>query len=172
MTQSICRPKNDAADEEGRVIHIGSLSKSVAPGLRIGFVIASPVVIRELRSIRLVRRHPPGNIQRALTMFIDRGYYHSYIRKVAMTSATRAEVFKQSFEKLFPGAVLNHCDGAASFWARFEEDVDSGFAMLEPFERGETTLEEYVGGLVAKSRGSHTRQTATGWSQKPGKPPT
>jgi hypothetical protein len=31
--------------------------------------------------------------------------------------------------------------------------------MLEPFERGETTLEEYVGALVAKPRGSHTQQT-------------
>lgn len=125
LTYGKTQPSLKSIDEEGRVIHIGSLSKSVAPGLRIGFVVASPVVIRELRSIRrLVHRHPPGNIQRALAMFIDRGYYHSYIRKVAMTSATRAGVFRRSFEELFPRAVLKHCDGAASFWARFEEGVD------------------------------------------------
>jgi GntR family transcriptional regulator/MocR family aminotransferase len=125
LTYGKTQPSLKSIDEEGRVIHIGSLSKSVAPGLRIGFVVASPVVIRELRSIRrLVHRHPPGNIQRALAMFIDRGYYHSYIRKVAMTSTTRAGVFKRSFEELFPDAVLKHCDGAASFWAKFDEDVD------------------------------------------------
>jgi GntR family transcriptional regulator / MocR family aminotransferase len=125
LTYGKTQPSLKSVDEEGRVIHIGSLSKSVAPGLRIGFVVASPVVIRELRSIRrLVHRHPPGNIQRALAMFIDRGYYHSYIRKVAMTSAIRAGVFKRSFGELFPSAVMKHCDGAASFWVRFEEDVD------------------------------------------------
>jgi hypothetical protein len=32
--------------------------------------------------------------------------------------------------------------------------VDNGFAMSEPFERGETTLEEYVGALVATAHDS------------------
>lgn len=55
---------------------------------------------------------------------------------------------------------LGFSDAAAESYARMTAvSVDSGFAMLEPFERGETTLEEYVGGLVAKSRGSHTQQT-------------
>jgi uncharacterized protein YbjT (DUF2867 family) len=55
---------------------------------------------------------------------------------------------------------LGFSDAAAESYARMTAvSVDSGFAMLEPFERGETTLDEYVGGLVAKSRGSHTRQT-------------
>jgi len=125
LTYGNTQPSLKSIDDEGRVIHIGSLSKAVAPGLRIGFVVASPVVIRELRSLRrLVHRHPPGNIQRALAMFIDRGYYHSYIRKLAMTSAERAKVFAQSFHELFPKAVLKHCDGAASFWAQFPHNVD------------------------------------------------
>jgi uncharacterized protein YbjT (DUF2867 family) len=55
---------------------------------------------------------------------------------------------------------LGFSDAAAESYARMTAvSVDSGFAMLEPFERGETTLEEYVGALVAKPRGSHTRQT-------------
>lgn len=50
---------------------------------------------------------------------------------------------------------LGFSDAAAESYARMTAaSVDSGFAMSEPFERGETTLEEYVGGLVAKSRGS------------------
>ncbi|MDX8500638.1 NAD(P)H-binding protein [Mesorhizobium sp. VK4C] len=45
---------------------------------------------------------------------------------------------------------------AAESYARMTAvSVDSGFAMSEPFERGETTLEDHVGALVAKSRGSH-----------------
>lgn len=44
---------------------------------------------------------------------------------------------------------------AAASYARMTAiSVDSGFAMSEPYERGETTLEDYIGALVAKSRGS------------------
>ena len=119
-------PSVKSIDKEGRVIHIGSLSKSVAPGLRVGFVVASPVVIRELRSIRrLVHRHPPGNIQRALAMFIDRGYYHSYIREVSRTSNERAEVFMRSVARWLPEAQVKHSAGAASFWLELGTDVDA-----------------------------------------------
>jgi uncharacterized protein YbjT (DUF2867 family) len=55
---------------------------------------------------------------------------------------------------------LGFSDAAAESYARMTAvSVDSGFAMSEPFERGEITLEEYVGALVAKSRSSHARQT-------------
>lgn len=55
---------------------------------------------------------------------------------------------------------LGFSDAAAESYARMTAvSVDSGFAMTKPFERGETTLEDYVGALVAKSRGSHARQT-------------
>ncbi|PDT43047.1 MULTISPECIES: NmrA family NAD(P)-binding protein [Sinorhizobium] len=51
---------------------------------------------------------------------------------------------------------LGFSDAAAESYARMTAvSVESGFAMLEPFERGETTLEEYVGALVA-SRAART----------------
>ncbi len=119
-------PSVKSIDTEGRVIHIGSLSKSVAPGLRVGFVVASPLVIRELRSIRrLVHRHPPGNIQRAVAMFIDRGYYHSYIRQISKTSADRASIFARSVARWLPDAKVSHCQGAASFWIELPREIDA-----------------------------------------------
>jgi uncharacterized protein YbjT (DUF2867 family) len=54
---------------------------------------------------------------------------------------------------------LGFSDAAAESYARMTAvSVDRGFAMTTPFKRGETTLEDYVGALVAKSRGSHARQ--------------
>ncbi|YCI06830.1 NmrA family NAD(P)-binding protein (plasmid) [Ensifer sp. D2-11] len=48
---------------------------------------------------------------------------------------------------------LGFSAAAAESYARMTAvSVDSGFAMSEPFDRGETTLEDYVGALVAKSR--------------------
>jgi uncharacterized protein YbjT (DUF2867 family) len=51
---------------------------------------------------------------------------------------------------------LGFSAAAAESYARMTAvSVDSGFAMSEPFERGETTLEDYIGALVVESRGSH-----------------
>ncbi|SCB23048.1 Uncharacterized conserved protein YbjT, contains NAD(P)-binding and DUF2867 domains [Bradyrhizobium shewense] len=51
---------------------------------------------------------------------------------------------------------LGFSAAAAESYARMTAvSVDSGFAMSAPFERGRTTLEDYIGALVAKSRGSH-----------------
>jgi GntR family transcriptional regulator/MocR family aminotransferase len=130
-------PSLKSLDREGRVIHIGSLSKAVAPGLRIGFVVADPVVITELRSIRrLVHRHPPGNIQRALAMFIDRGYYHSYIRRVSLTLANRTRTFVASVERHLPHVKLRHCAGAASFWVELPSSINANDLCRRMAERG------------------------------------
>jgi uncharacterized protein YbjT (DUF2867 family) len=55
---------------------------------------------------------------------------------------------------------LGFSAAAAESYARMTAvSVDSGFAMSEPFERGETTLGDYIAALVAKSRDSHARRT-------------
>lgn len=130
-------PTLKSLDPEGRVIHIGSLSKAVAPGLRIGFVVAAPTVIGALRSLRrLVHRHPPGNVQRALAIFIDRGYYHSYIRRVSDTLSKRTAVFKDAFHRHLPHSRLRHCEGAASFWIELPISIDANELCLDMAARG------------------------------------
>ena len=44
-------PALKSRDREGRVIYIGSLSKSLMPGLRMGFVVAPRRLISELRAL-------------------------------------------------------------------------------------------------------------------------
>jgi GntR family transcriptional regulator / MocR family aminotransferase len=67
-------PAMKSLDRSGRVIYLGSLSKSLAPGLRIGFMVGAPELIAEARVLcRLMLRHPPANNQRAAALFISLG---------------------------------------------------------------------------------------------------
>jgi len=78
---------------------------------------------------------------------------------IALGSPVKVEVIPRD-QWIATYRKLGFSDAAAESYARMTAvSVDSGFAMSERFERGEITLEEYIGALVAKSRGSRARQT-------------
>jgi GntR family transcriptional regulator/MocR family aminotransferase len=52
-------PALKSLDREGRVIYAGSFSKSIFPGLRLGYLVASPSFIAEARALRALLGAPP-----------------------------------------------------------------------------------------------------------------
>jgi len=120
-----------------RVIHIASLSKLIAPGLRIGYVIAHPSVIAKMRALRrLIHRHPPGNNQRALSMFIERGYYRAFLRRAQAVVAERQDTMAAALTRHFPSADWRHCDGASTFWLKIPDGVGGRALAASAAARG------------------------------------
>ncbi|MEO1470845.1 MAG: PLP-dependent aminotransferase family protein, partial [Pseudomonadota bacterium] len=77
-------PALKSLDESGSVVHVGSFSKSLFPGLRLGFLVAAEPFIDEARALRaLMLRHPPGHGQRTAAYFLSLGHYDAQVTRMA-----------------------------------------------------------------------------------------
>ena len=135
-------------DGEGRVIHVGSLSKVLAPGLRIGYVVAPAPVIAELRVLRrIMLRHPPHNNQRTMASFIALGHYRTHLRRIGAVLQRRATLIDGLLPDCLPQCRSGRAPGAGSFWIRCPPQLDS--ASLAAAARAEGVLIEPGGVFYA-----------------------
>ncbi len=130
-------PPLKGSDGEGRVVYIGSLSKVVAPGLRLGYVVAAAPIIRELRALRrIMLRHPPSNNQRAMAMFISLGHYRAHWRRLSQVLAERAAIVDRLLPEHLPHAAWQRAPGAASYWIEARGGLDAFAVAAEAAARG------------------------------------
>ncbi|WP_112323857.1 MocR-like pyridoxine biosynthesis transcription factor PdxR [Oceanibium sediminis] len=110
-------PALKAEDTEGRVIHIGSFSKPLFPGLRLGYLAAPAPFIAEARGLRiLVMRHPPGGPQRTTAHFLAQGHYNAHVNRLRNAFRKRRSIMLKAFEDEGITGVGGSDHGGAGFW--------------------------------------------------------
>ena len=119
-------PALKSLDEDGRVIYTGSFSKSLFPGLRLGYLVASEPFIRQARALRsAVLRHPPGHIQRTTAYFLGLGHYDAMIKRMRSVFLKRRTVMDQALKGTNMTVAGSASFGASSFWLEAPDDIDT-----------------------------------------------
>jgi GntR family transcriptional regulator / MocR family aminotransferase len=89
-------------DCDGRVIYVGSFSKTMFPGLRLGFVIAPPSLQRAIRSAKyLADWNSPPALQAAMARFIEAGYFARYLRRMRNVYEQRHRSMVEGIKRAF-----------------------------------------------------------------------
>ena len=119
-------PSLKSLDDAGRVIYVGSFSKSLFPGLRLGFLVAPVAFVQEARKLRsTILRHPPGLIQRTAAYFLSLGHYDAQINRMRKAYQRRRQVMSDAIRA--NGLVVSgEMDaGGSSFWMQAPEGLNT-----------------------------------------------
>lgn len=136
LVQNTTVPALKSQDKHGRVIYVGSLSKPIAPGLRLGYIVASAKLIDELRYLRrLMLRHPNLFIQRVFAFFIEMGYYHSMLRRQRQTHLERSDLLIESVHEYLPEWDIIAANGGSACWVN-TRSIDTQILADQAKQRG------------------------------------
>ncbi|WP_120634245.1 PLP-dependent aminotransferase family protein [Ruegeria sp. EL01] len=110
-------PSLRSMDKTGRVIYVGSLSKTVSPGIRLGFIVAHRDIIREARIARgVMMRHPPTIVQEIVALFFQLGHYDSHLRNIERRYNKRWHAMNKAITKHLGMLERTESEGGTSFW--------------------------------------------------------
>jgi GntR family transcriptional regulator/MocR family aminotransferase len=87
-------------DSEGRVIYVGTFSRTIFSALRIGYLIVPKTLQRAFSAAKwLCDRHTATLEQEALAAFISAGYYERHLRRVRRRNATARSALLTAIQK-------------------------------------------------------------------------
>ncbi|MCX7302343.1 MAG: PLP-dependent aminotransferase family protein [Rhodobacterales bacterium] len=118
-------PALKSLDREGRVIHVGSFSKSIFPGLRLGWLAGPAPFIAQARALRAsVLRHPPGHVMRTTAYFLSLGHYDALIRRMGRAYHERRRIMDTALEAEGLVVAGQGTSGGSSVWMRAPDRMD------------------------------------------------
>jgi len=125
-------------DKDNRVIYVSALPKVLAPGLRIGFIVAAPELIRQARRLRqIVIGRPRMITQRTAAFFLSLGHYDAFMARLHASMGERWEALRQALNHYLRDIEIElPTQGGTSLWVQCPEKVDVKTLVTEAAKLG------------------------------------
>jgi GntR family transcriptional regulator/MocR family aminotransferase len=127
-----------AQDHDGLVIYIGTFSKILFPGLRLGWLLAPPLVIERLAAAKqLADLHTSALLQAAVHRFCERRLLDRHVARVAREYGRRRSLLVGALQRRLPeGVTWTEPQGGFSLLVTLPPGLDAAALLSRAIERG------------------------------------
>lgn len=130
-------PALRSLDQRGRVIYAGSLSKSMMPGLRLGYLVGAKEFIVEARALRrMLFRHPPGVNQRVAALFISARHHDMLLGRIRRTMVGRRAEAQAALAAHAPRWKVSGGSGGGGLWIEMTDGQNAKALAAEALKAG------------------------------------
>ena len=123
-------------DTEGMVIYLGTFSKTFSPGLRVGWVAASPEVVRKYVLVKQGADLQCNSMaQRETAAFVQMFDIDKHINKIIEVYGRRRTLMIETMEKEFPKNIkFTYPSGGLFTWVELPEGIDAAEVLKKALE--------------------------------------
>lgn len=102
-------PSLQSIDPKGRVIYVGTFSKSLSPALRLGYMVLPKTLIGQYYdTFRTYAAYVPWLEQKIMQKFMNLGYWERHLRRVCLLSKKKHDILVHTINELMGDKVVIH----------------------------------------------------------------
>ncbi|HEX9012525.1 MAG TPA: PLP-dependent aminotransferase family protein, partial [Anaerolineaceae bacterium] len=126
-----------ANDYRGNVIYLSTFSKTLAPGIRLAWVVAPPEVIRKLVQAKQGTDLHTATFNQVVAYEVGHGgFIDQHVREICELYRHRRDVMIETLEETMPpGVHWTHPHGGLFLWATVPEDLDMAVMFAEAVKK-------------------------------------
>ncbi len=123
-------------DTEGRVVYLGTFSKTFSPGIRIGWVMASPEILNKYILVKQGADLQSSSMsQRELNTYIDLYDFDAHIESIKVVYKKRRDLMIETIKNEFPDvAEYDVPNGGLFAWVKLPSHVDTRAILIKAVE--------------------------------------
>ncbi|WP_297418857.1 PLP-dependent aminotransferase family protein [Thermococcus sp.] len=125
-------------DDTGRVIYLGTFSKILAPGFRLGWIAAQPQFIRKMEIAKQSIDLCANTLAQLIAWkYVEDGYLDEHIPEIVEFYKPRRDAMLKALEDFMPeGVGWTKPDGGMFIWVTLPEGIDTKMMLEKAVAKG------------------------------------
>lgn len=131
-------PAMQGLDESGRVIYVGTFSKTMFPALRVGYLVVPLKVVERFKAaLSATGQYPPLVLQAALADFVGQGFFLAHLRRMRRLYRIRQQNFlAMCQDRLDRWLTVSEADTGMQVVGRFRRPMEDGDVLAAAIHHG------------------------------------
>ncbi len=127
-----------AIDKDDRVIYMGSFSKVIAPGLRVGYIVADKEIVAKLEIAKQAADLNSCNLSQVLMAeYLQSGEFEKHLEKIRQLYKTKRDYMMEQIDKHFPKDIKVYTpNGGLFIWAELPKEKDAYKLLEKALDKG------------------------------------